>query len=81
MSGANFIGALCWHLSHHNQVGAFLQLVERRDWSGGALHGVGFRRRLAHNENGERLLSSTMIITEPNKFVGGVHDRMPVLLS
>jgi len=30
---------------------------------------------------GERLKSCTMIITEPNKFVGEVHDRMPVLLA
>jgi len=31
--------------------------------------------------SGERLKSCTMIITEPNKFVAEVHDRMPVLLS
>ncbi|HTE76067.1 MAG TPA: SOS response-associated peptidase [Xanthobacteraceae bacterium] len=32
-------------------------------------------------ESGETLRSCTMIITEPNKFVAEVHDRMPVLLA
>ena len=31
--------------------------------------------------SGETLKSCTMIITEPNKFVAEVHDRMPVLLA
>lgn len=31
--------------------------------------------------SGETLNSCTMIITEPNKFVSEVHDRMPVLLA
>lgn len=31
--------------------------------------------------SGETVKSCTMIITEPNKFVAEVHDRMPVLLS
>ena len=31
-------------------------------------------------ETGKPLSSCTMIITEPNKFVAEVHDRMPVLL-
>jgi putative SOS response-associated peptidase YedK len=31
--------------------------------------------------SGETLESCTMIITEPNKFVAEVHDRMPVLLA
>jgi putative SOS response-associated peptidase YedK len=30
---------------------------------------------------GEDLKSSTMIITEPNKFVAEFHDRMPVILE
>jgi putative SOS response-associated peptidase YedK len=35
-----------------------------------------------HNKaRGEMLKSCTMIITEPNKFVAEVHDRMPVLLA
>jgi len=34
-----------------------------------------------NKENGETLKSCTMIITEPNKFVAEVHDRMPVLLT
>jgi putative SOS response-associated peptidase YedK len=32
-------------------------------------------------ESGKPLKSCTMIITEPNKFVAEVHDRMPVLLK
>lgn len=32
-------------------------------------------------ENGETLKSCTMLITEPNKFVAEVHDRMPVILE
>jgi putative SOS response-associated peptidase YedK len=32
-------------------------------------------------ESGEPFKSCTMIITEPNKFVAEVHDRMPVLLG
>ena len=32
-------------------------------------------------ETRKRLKSCTMIITEPNKFVAEVHDRMPVLLD
>jgi putative SOS response-associated peptidase YedK len=31
--------------------------------------------------SGETIRSCTMIITEPNKFVAEVHDRMPVLLQ
>ena len=31
--------------------------------------------------SGETLKSCTMLITEPNKFVAEVHDRMPVLLD
>jgi len=31
-------------------------------------------------ETKERLLSCTMLITEPNHFVAEVHDRMPVVL-
>jgi putative SOS response-associated peptidase YedK len=32
-------------------------------------------------EAGSNLLSCTMVITEPNKFVAEVHDRMPVILE
>ena len=32
-------------------------------------------------ESGKPLRTCTMIITEPNKFVAEVHDRMPVLLA
>jgi putative SOS response-associated peptidase YedK len=30
--------------------------------------------------NGEEILSAAMIVGEPNPLVGGVHDRMPVML-
>jgi len=33
-----------------------------------------------NRQTGETLHSCTMIISDPNKFVGEVHDRMPVLL-
>jgi putative SOS response-associated peptidase YedK len=33
------------------------------------------------NASGETLKSCTMLITDPNKFVAEVHDRMPVILS
>src|SRR5450759_4708467 len=32
-------------------------------------------------ETGKPQKSCTMIITEPNKFVAGIHDRMPVILE
>ncbi len=32
-------------------------------------------------ETGQPLKSCTMIVTEPNDFVAGIHDRMPVLLE
>jgi putative SOS response-associated peptidase YedK len=32
-------------------------------------------------ESGMAMKSCTMLITEPNKFVGKIHDRMPVLLE
>jgi putative SOS response-associated peptidase YedK len=34
-----------------------------------------------NKESGEDLQSCTMVITEPNKFVAEVHDRMPVILE
>lgn len=34
-----------------------------------------------NKETGENLKSCAMVITEPNKFVGEVHDRMPVILE
>jgi putative SOS response-associated peptidase YedK len=30
---------------------------------------------------GDKLKSCTMVITEPNKFVANIHDRMPVILE
>ena len=32
-------------------------------------------------ESGERIRSCAMVITEANKFVGEIHDRMPVILE
>jgi putative SOS response-associated peptidase YedK len=32
-------------------------------------------------ETGKPQNTCTMIITEPNKFVAGIHDRMPVILE
>ena len=32
-------------------------------------------------ESGQRIRSCAMVITEPNKFVGEIHDRMPVILE
>ena len=36
--------------------------------------------RWKNRETGERIISCTMVITQPNDFVAEVHDRMPVLL-
>jgi putative SOS response-associated peptidase YedK len=36
--------------------------------------------RWTNVETKEQLLSCTMLITEPNRFVAEVHDRMPVIL-
>jgi putative SOS response-associated peptidase YedK len=46
-----------------------------------ALTIAGFWDEWKNRETGETLKSCTMIITEPNEFVAGVHDRMPVLLA
>ena len=32
-------------------------------------------------ETGKPLNTCTMIITQPNKFVADIHDRMPVILE
>ncbi len=45
------------------------------------VHGAGWIAEWHDKTNGDTLKSCTMIITEPNKFVAEVHDRMPVLLS
>ena len=42
---------------------------------------AGLRDEWHDKECGKPLKSSTMIITEPNKFVAKVHDQMPVLLG
>src|SRR5215470_16755222 len=34
-----------------------------------------------NRETNEKLRSVSMVITEPNKFVAEVHDRMPVILE
>jgi putative SOS response-associated peptidase YedK len=46
-----------------------------------ALTVAGLWDEWTDKENGKALKSCTMIITEPNEFVGVVHDRMPVLLT
>ena len=35
---------------------------------------------MLRKKSGETIRSCTMIITEPNRFVAEVHDRMPALL-
>jgi putative SOS response-associated peptidase YedK len=46
-----------------------------------ALSIAGLWDEWTNPETGKPLKSCTMIITEPNKFVAEVHDRMPVLLT
>jgi putative SOS response-associated peptidase YedK len=46
-----------------------------------ALTVAGLWDEWRNKTTGETLKSCTMIITEPNAFVGEVHDRMPVLLD
>src|SRR5262249_50146141 len=42
---------------------------------------AGLWDRWANVETKEQLLSCTMLITEPNRYVAEVHDRMPVILK
>ena len=42
---------------------------------------AGLWSKWKDKEAGQELLSCTMVITEPNKFVREVHDRMPVILE
>jgi putative SOS response-associated peptidase YedK len=42
---------------------------------------AGLWSRWKNKETGEDLQSCTMVITEPNKFVAEVDDRMPVILE
>jgi putative SOS response-associated peptidase YedK len=51
----------------------------RRD--GQVLTIAGLWAEWTNPETGKPQKSCTMIITEPNKFVAGVHDRMPVILE
>ena len=51
----------------------------RRD--GQVLTIAGLWSEWTNPETGKSQKSCTMIITEPNKFVAGVHDRMPVILE
>jgi putative SOS response-associated peptidase YedK len=48
----------------------------RKDLEPFAFAGIWEFARLA----GEEILSATMIVGEPNPLVGGIHDRMPVML-
>ena len=51
----------------------------RRD--GNIVTTAGLWDEWTDRETGEVLRSCTMIITQPNKFVSEVHDRMPVILE
>ena len=51
----------------------------RRD--GQAMTIAGLWSNWKDKATGEDLKSCTMVITEPNKFVADVHDRMPVILE
>ena len=42
---------------------------------------AGLQDAWTNPETGERMRSCTMLISEPNKFVAEVHDRMPVILD
>jgi putative SOS response-associated peptidase YedK len=46
-----------------------------------ALTVAGLWDEWTNKETGDALKSCTMLITEPNRFVAEVHDRMPVLLD
>ena len=48
----------------------------RKDLEPFAFAGIWEFARLA----GEEILSAAMIVGEPNPLVGGIHDRMPVML-
>ena len=48
----------------------------RKDLEPSAFAGIWEFARLA----GEEILSAAMIVGEPNPLVGGIHDRMPVML-
>jgi putative SOS response-associated peptidase YedK len=48
----------------------------RKDLEPFAFAGIWEFARLA----GEEILSAAMIVGEPNLLVGGIHDRMPVML-
>jgi len=54
---------------------------KRLNASSPALTIAGIWDQWKDRETGEPLKSCAMIITEPNAFVGEVHDRMPVLLA
>src|SRR5262249_39543720 len=42
---------------------------------------AGLWSKWKDKDAGSDLLSTTMVITEPNKFVAQIHDRMPVILE
>ncbi len=58
---------------------------EKQPWyftgQGPVLSIAGIWDEWTDKETGQPLKSCSMIITEPNKFVAEVHDRMPVLLQ
>ena len=54
-------------------------MLTRRD--GQMLTIAGTQDAWVNPQSAQRIRSCSMIITEPNKFVAEVHDRMPVLLT
>ena len=55
--------------------------AERRWQVGQPITFAGLWSSWNDREAGNKLLSCTMVITEPNKFVAEMHDRMPVILE
>src|ERR1700680_943363 len=54
-------------------------MLTRRD--GQMLTIAGTQDAWVNPQSAQRIRSCSMLITEPNKFVAEVHDRMPVILE
>jgi len=67
---------LCRSLSSRADTLVKLSAFRRKDLEPFAFAGVLEFARL----DGVEILSAAMIVGEPNPLVGGVHDRMPVML-
>ena len=69
-----------WHYEWHDAPGGKQPYYfTRRD--GQPITFEGLWSSWKDREAGSSLLSCTMVIMEPNKFVAEVHDRMPVILE